>query len=171
MSKHISHLHACSVLKVKLTNIKLLFINFEIVTTDENKSIKKQFFQTVIVNVYIYIYKCSKIIDGKCNVHNSEIHLNFDMMWHASPIIPNIQLMIPMTNGIHVCRHTHLHPCTLHLIIWNVYQGEKPDKNFRPLNSNQHTSHDTIVCSIEGREGGGGKGRDKSLIRIYRMPS
>lgn len=56
MSKHISHLHACSVLKVKLTNIKLLFINFEIVTTDENKSIKKQFFQTVIVNVYIYIY-------------------------------------------------------------------------------------------------------------------
>lgn len=54
MSKHISHLHACSVLKVKLTNIKLLFINFVIVTTDENKSIKKQFFQTVIVNVYIY---------------------------------------------------------------------------------------------------------------------
>lgn len=70
----------------------------------------------------------------------------------------------------HKNRSSHLHPCTLHLIIWNVYQGEKPDKNFRPLNSNQHTSHDTIVCSIEGREGGK-KGREKSLIRIYRMPS
>lgn len=70
--------------------------------------------------MYIYIYtNAAKLLMAiKCNVHNSEIHLNFDMMWHASPIIPNIQLMIPMTNGIHVCRHTKI---GLHICIHVLY--------------------------------------------------
>lgn len=95
---YVSHLHACSVLKVKLANIKLLFINFETVTTDENNSIKKQFFQTVTVYVYI---NTAKIIDGKCNNPSQSQH---DVACFTT--IPNIQLLIPVTNAIHVCKHT-----------------------------------------------------------------
>lgn len=150
---YISHLHACSVLKVKLTNIKLLSINF----WKCNYRWEQQYQKTIYPNCHSQcIYKYSKIIDGKCNVHCSEIHLNLDVACFTT--IPNIQLMIP-NDKRHTCmqahknQSSHLQPCTLHGIIWNVYWGEKPERNFRPLNSNQHTSHDTIVCSIEGREG------------------
>lgn len=100
----------CSVLKVKLANIKLLFINFETVTTDENNSIKKQFFQTVTVYVYI---NTAKIIDGKCNNPSQSQH---DVACFTT--IPNIQLMIPVTNAIHVCKHTKI---SLHICIHALY--------------------------------------------------
>lgn len=156
---YVSHLHACSVLKVKLANIKLLFINFETVTTDENNSIKKQFFQTVTVCVYI---NKAKIIDGKCNNPSQSQH---DVACFTT--IPNIQLMIPVTNTIHVCKHTKisLHIC-IHALYTKsfgmLYWGEKPERNFRPLNSNQHPCHDTIVCSIEERESAGKKKEERS---------
>lgn len=107
---YVSHWHACSVLKVKLANIKLLFINFETVTTDENNSIKKQFFQTVTVCVYI---NTAKIIDGKCNNPSQSQH---DVACFTT--IPNIQLMIPVTNAIHVCKHTKI---SLHICIHALY--------------------------------------------------
>lgn len=163
---YVSHLHACSVLKVKLANIKLLFINFETVTTDENNSIKKQFFQTVTVCVYI---NKAKIIDGKCNNPSQSQH---DVACFTT--IPNMQLMIPMTNGIHVCKHTKisLHIC-IHVLYTKSFGMCIEGKNLKGTLDlwTQHPCHDTIVCSIEERESAEKKGGEKSLIRIYRMPS
>lgn len=123
---YVSHLHACSVLKVKLANIKLLFINFETVTTDENNSIKKQFFQTVTVCVYI---NTAKIIDGKCNNSSQSQH---DVACLTT--IPNMQLMIPMTNGIHVCKHTKisLHIC-IHALTLNHLECVLRGKTWKEL--------------------------------------
>lgn len=166
---YVSHWHACSVLKVKLANIKLLFINFETVTTDENNSIKKQFFQTVTVCVYI---NTAKIIDGKCNNPSQSQH---DVACFTT--IPNIQLMIPVTNAIHVCKHTKI---SLHICIHALYtksfgmciEGKnlKGTLDLWTLISTLVMTQSSAVLKRE-RESAEKKGREKSLIRIYRMPS